>query len=376
MKKHRFQNWVGYVIWLLPFAGLLLAWLYLAIFGLHRRLESSTGAHLRDLGAVEELTVFRQTAVPEDLAKIDDAISSTDSLAWGSVSSLTLIVLLASALVAGYVIWKAPADIKNSLRWICAIILTLIALVTIPILDYRMGFLARQIVMTTKLVGVIQSHLNAGGSLSVNNIETFFLEAGYGAALSLVVASGLTLLRSRELIETGMTGKKLTAETIDKSAHYTAMQIKHQRAILYAGALLLVIITFRQNVTLRWALDYLQPPAHLEKSPGFGLAKFLFQRLEILVSSIVMGTGVLNTLLLAGLYVPAALVLQRRAIRLSRLAVAPEKGARDAPISKEQTEWMERHGLDFPLRDQLPKVAAILSPLLAGPMGQLLSFLK
>lgn len=39
-------------------------------------------------------------------------------------------------------------------------------------------------------------------------------------------------------------------------------------------------------------------------------------------------------------------------------------------------EWMRAHGLSFPLKEHLTRIAALLSPLLAGPVSELLSFLK
>jgi hypothetical protein len=187
-------------------------------------------------------------------------------------------------------------------------------------------------------------------------------------AITLVIASSATLLPI---------GK---SASIEEYAYYTRRQTRNLQSVLYAGAVVLVITTFRQNITLRWALDYLQPPELLNQLVGFSVARYLMGRLEVVVSNIVTGTGIMNTLLLTGLYVPAALVLQNRVRGLARLAVQREKAVPEAgldvPLTKEQTEWIAQHDLALPLKEQLPKIVAILSPMLAGPVGQLLNFLK
>jgi hypothetical protein len=132
--------------------------------------------------------------------------------------------------------------------------------------------------------------------------------------------------------------------------------------------------------------------------------KLTYGHLEALISNIVVATSLMNTFLLAALYVPASLLLQRRAVKLSRHAAllensrpvttldaakakiqAQEQQSEDenmgledetANVTPDQEAWMKSRALTFPLREQLPKVAAILSPLLAGSIGELLNLFK
>ncbi|HKQ52598.1 MAG TPA: hypothetical protein VJT74_09530, partial [Pyrinomonadaceae bacterium] len=209
---------------------------------------------------------------------------------------------------------------------------------------------------------------------------------GYGVSAALVCASASTLWPLPELKKPA-SGLKLAE--VEDAANHVARKMKHLRLILYVGAVLLVLITFRHRNTLGWALDYAKPLPLLEGNPGFKNANVLYGNLEALVSNVVLATSVLNTLLLAGIYVPAALALQGRAAKLARVAVELEakdaqkaEGAAKrvrltwAAMTEKQEAWIKSHGLIHPFKEQMPKAIAILSPLLAGPIGELLNFFK
>jgi len=73
--------------------------------------------------------------------------------------------------------------------------------------------------------------------------------------------------------------------------------------------------------------------------------------------------GAYFTLVLAVVYLPAAFILQRRADSLSEL---PE-------LDTEKEKVLKEYGLGFSVMQSLPRVLAILGPLLAGPVGELFS---
>lgn len=387
MKKSGFRDGL---ICLLPIGTTLTVLVvYLGTFGLHRSLKSENTSHEpADLAFIlKSLKDFRAQVGGDTLNKMNDAVTSSDAIAWGYTTAIGLLALLALAFVTAYLVgktfevWKPLRNSSTRKRWIYAIGLIGLAFLFVPLIDKAMvlflpshlGLLARQSKMTGQIIAVIQSQFVWTSRFSVHSIELYAFRAGYGAATALVISSAVTLL------PLGGFGVRPTAptqhEALEKDALYTAMQMRHLRALLYSGAVLLVVTTFRQNVTLRWALDYLQLPSMLEKD--LALPKFLFQRLEVLVSNIVTGTGILNTLILASLYVPSAFVLQRRGEDLAATAVGDKRKEKDSYVlTKAHKDWMEQHGLSFVLKDQLPKMAAILSPLLAGPIGQLLSLAK
>jgi hypothetical protein len=113
--------------------------------------------------------------------------------------------------------------------------------------------------------------------------------------------------------------------------------------ILYAGAALLVIEILRLSAVLHWSMSYLQP-LNEEKE-----ALHLYENLSSVISDVITVMGSLYTLLLAALYVPAAIILNGQS------------------TSKK---------VDLPVSTHLLRLAAILGPLLAGPVGELLSRLK
>src|ERR1044072_5854594 len=222
----------------------------------------------------------------------------------------------------------------------------------------------------------------------------------------LLCASGATLLPYRR--RNGRTLTTTGAGVRARSAHL-AMQMRHLRILLYAGAVLLALTALRGKTNFDWAMDYLPPLWALDdKTPEWQAATAFHGLLKNLALNNITGVGVMNTLVLSALYVPAALVLQKRAARLANEAARIEKlkaaeaaravqaakaakasepaedvkaeGARKEaePEKKkfDREEWMKSRGLAFPFKEQLTRIAALISPLLAGPVAELLSFVK
>lgn len=123
------------------------------------------------------------------------------------------------------------------------------------------------------------------------------------------------------------------------------------RRVLYAGAAALVVSVAWLSVTLNWAGSFLpgaDTPAGKEVST--------------LIAGIVNSLGISYTLLLAALYLPAALVLRGRT---HALAVA-----RQQPPDK-RDEWLKARGLALSYAEYLPRLVAVLAPLLVGPVADL-----
>jgi hypothetical protein len=117
--------------------------------------------------------------------------------------------------------------------------------------------------------------------------------------------------------------------------------------MLYVGSALLIIATLRLSTILHWTLDYLQP--HLAMAEDKKIS-FLINNLNSLVTSIVTSMGAFYTLLLAAIFIPAAFILNKHVTKSGEIV--------------------------SPLSEQLLRLAAIIGPLLAGPIGELLSLLK
>lgn len=128
---------------------------------------------------------------------------------------------------------------------------------------------------------------------------------------------------------------------------YLKEQIRYLRIMLYVGSALLIIATLRLSTILHWTLDYLQPHPSMADNKE---VSFLINNLNGFISNVVTSMGAFYTLLLIVIFVPAALILNNS--------------------TKESGEIVS------PLSEQLLRLAAIVGPLLAGPIGELLNLLK
>jgi len=124
-------------------------------------------------------------------------------------------------------------------------------------------------------------------------------------------------------------------------------RVRLLRPVLYVGAATLVIAVLRLSAMHAWAISYLPPDGELGKS------------VASLTSGIVGTLGTLLTLLLAGIYLPAIITLRARLRELAAKEPDPEA-------------WMAQHGVGLSLPQFLPRVVALLAPLLAGPLGDIL----
>lgn len=131
------------------------------------------------------------------------------------------------------------------------------------------------------------------------------------------------------------------------------------RVLLYTGTCALVIYVLRVSIQASWALAYL--PSSPEKKP-YDPAVVM----SSLTSAFTSAQAASSTLLLAAIYIPAFLILRSRAIALADPGLTPE--ARE--------KWLKERGLSVSFTEHLPRVAAILGPLLAGPLGDLLGRLS
>jgi hypothetical protein len=388
-KLQRFLDWRYWACWL-PFLGLVLVGFYLALFTVYRcwriGLTASKPTDVSDFYFRILSGLLHNLGDPRS-AEIYKAITAKHVVVWGYGTGLVGLSLFFAIVISGYVIFKALRGWTNREKWVFTGCILLFCLVIYPFISRALGVFNNFTVIPRQFWGLIRYQLTAQyGMRDIVNIEMLVVAIGYSVSTLLAFASAATLWPMREL-ETPDSSTK--PRTIDDGAKYLYMQMKHLRFILYVGAILLVVITFRHRMTLNWALEYLKPVPLLESHPTYKYASLIFGHLEILTSNIVLATSVLNTLLLAALYVPSALMLQRRAYALSRLAVDVESEPKKEIVGKDsnaeeqgvgvaarQEAWLRSRNLIFPFKEQLPKVIAILSPLLAGPLGEVLNFFK
>jgi hypothetical protein len=154
-------------------------------------------------------------------------------------------------------------------------------------------------------------------------------------AMAVAVTALLALAASTVLYS-----PKAQSET---ETEHLQQQMRSLLFILYTGAVFLVLAILRLSAILHWSVAYLQPMADHK------VALFLFENLNAVTTGIVTTMGSLYTLVLAAIYLPAAIILNLQS---------------------------KKKDVTLPISVHLLHLAAILGPLLAGPVGELLSRLK
>lgn len=143
-------------------------------------------------------------------------------------------------------------------------------------------------------------------------------------------------------------------DSYHKGLRELSVRMNYLRTVLYVGTLLLVVGVLLMRAIFQLSLAFI---------PGTeaGAEKIA----ESLTSSIVSAEAGFYTLILAGVYLPAAFIIQGRARALKGL---PEE-------TSEQDKVLHGYGLTFSLTESLPRIIAILAPFLVGPVGELLKHL-
>jgi hypothetical protein len=133
---------------------------------------------------------------------------------------------------------------------------------------------------------------------------------------------------------------------------FWALQMKRLKEVLTAASAILVAGVLHMGAWLRWPAALIADKDAHEAVLGTALAITLFW-------------GVTFTLMLVSAYLPAAILLAKRAeaLLLDRSSTAG---------SPEPEQWLKDHGLFLSLQDHFPQFGFILAPLLASPLSSLL----
>jgi hypothetical protein len=314
----------------------VVATLYSATVQCYRLVRCSQPVFKELFDALKQLQPALQLpgAPPEQLRNVT---TYAGHLTWSLTTALYVVACLAAVVVASRVIYMSLPGRHG--RKIAAIVLTLS---TLALLIYGVNQL---LYLHNTAVELQRQFLSATVKQDVANIEPMTkLLDGMGFVVALFLALTCSVV--------------LFART-DSEAQLSQQQ-RQLRFILYAGTITLIFSTLRLSALLHWALYYLQPPPGLPDAAADAMsasakdADLVYRSLDNLVTTIVTGLGAFYTLLLASVYVPAVLVLNRRA---ADLPVPEGQPAADRTI---------------PLHQDLLRLAAILGPLLAGPVGELL----
>ena len=128
-------------------------------------------------------------------------------------------------------------------------------------------------------------------------------------------------------------------------ADRVAKRVRLLRPVLYVGALMLVVAVLRLSATHAWAVTFLPADTDLGKA----VATF--------TKGIIGALGTVFTLLIAGIYLPAALMLQARVREV-------------APSQPNPQEFLTNNGINLSLPATLGRAIVLISPFLAGPLGE------
>jgi hypothetical protein len=129
------------------------------------------------------------------------------------------------------------------------------------------------------------------------------------------------------------------------SADDVRQRVRLLRPVLYVGALMLVIAVLRLSATHAWAVAYLPADTELGKA----VASF--------TKGIIGTLGTVFTLLITGIYLPAALMLQARVREVAASQPDPEG-------------FIKNCGINLSVPHTLGRAIVLLSPFLAGPLGE------
>ena len=158
----------------------------------------------------------------------------------------------------------------------------------------------------------------------------------WGDALSLTGTLCLAVAASATVWQRDVS-KKLTADDV-------TIRVRLLRPVLYVGALMLVVAVLRLATTHAWAVTYLPADTDLGKAVA-GFTKGIIGTL-----------GIVFTLLIAGIYLPAALMLQARVREVAATQQSPE-------------DFIKNNGINLSVPATLGRVIVLLGPFLAGPLG-------
>jgi len=236
---------------------------------------------------------------------------------WTLINGVHFLACLFAVITAGYVIYHALSDYKNHRRMI--ILLTVAAA-----FDIALGVSLFTLKDVFSPAQQLQQATIGSVLPAISKYNRLAEALSLTGALSLAAATCAVLWQRN-------VKQKLDEEQLQQ-------RISLLKPVLYVGAAALVIAVLRLAATHAWAVSYLPPDSDVGRA------------VTSLTTGIVGSLGTTYTLVIAGIYVPAALILR------SRLK-------EEAPAAAASTNtWSQI----------VPKVIALIAPFLAGPLGNLL----
>ncbi len=174
------------------------------------------------------------------------------------------------------------------------------------------------------------------------------------AVSCIAVAATVLLYQHPEQEESRKTGNP--TQSFDGYAEFLARCFRRLSVAIYFGAVLLVACVIRIGAEYGW-LSALLDPAVTEEPAKTSLPGALTSLADLLTFTY----GLVFTLILTGLFLPAWIILRRRAWQVVRT-----KRPAGAETLRDQEQWLEKQGLSFTSFQYLVQILALLAPLGAG----------
>jgi hypothetical protein len=255
---------------------------------------------------------------------------------WGTMANLYALVMITALLVLAGMTYRAMKE-ETSPDSLFERNLTMIAMGFLPwaTLLFFSDDRIRATISGTFLAQTVEREFS-GIFLVVQWID------GSALAACITVAAF-----SGRLVHSASVSRKPTLALLER--RFSQLQI-----LLYASSAILVTHLFQLNSLVHWGLDY------------FPNAKEIgTQNLHKTMLNLLAMRSIYEVLCVAAVYVPSVLYLRSRINQVS--SRSPAEGAAPAPSGTlPSIKWS----------DVLPRVLALLSPLLTGPIVELIKFLS
>lgn len=351
-------------------APLVLVFLLIAFYGAFQkafiecpqdgigRCQPFTASHVYPLDKTEPIDdrgeVVKGVGNDETASRNKLAARYGGRLVWIFLSAVTALLSLAALVASSVLIYGSPGYWKVGPRAsTAAAIIFSLALGLILYLFFWKDFMP--------IMGPVFDATIAVGKLGVPVVgQTMrFLNAlGYAASFALIFATCAILLPRRPDAQSAQEGQPQPPDhnaepgeaEVSRKLNILMGQAAGLRVVLYGGTFLLIAGILRMSALAQWVVTYVAPSA--------------VAAAQNLNTTVVAVTGGFYTLILATVYLPSAYILSRRA------KLAMDRSATGTPAGDKAAE-LQRRGLAFSLKESLPRVLAVLGPVLAGPIGEL-----
>jgi hypothetical protein len=258
---------------------------------------------------------------------------------WVAMAVLFVVAML-GALIAGAYVISAVLQEKGRKYQILATAGAFIVAVVPKLITGRLGSYQTTTEVLDATVGALMVRDFTGVMIHLDKI-------GFSVGFFLAIASCMTIWPQKMFV--------------NQAPARLATRMGFLRTLLYTGTIVLVTTILLWSAALSWASELCTAVAADKEA----VAAF-----KHLSTQMILGRGLYFTLLLAGVYLSSAVIHRFYAERLA----AQETGNK-VVAPAERLKWLQERELVIPITEGLPRLAAIVSPLLTGSIAELLKLI-